>query len=465
MTQTTRCPVTGASAAPASFEPLDPRIRRDPFPYYRWLREAAQHPVYKVPSENNFWIVTGYNEVKTILTDPWTFDGNPYPELEPRMLSIFPPDRHRIARGVVQSMFTPSAIERMTPAIERIANHYTAKLVRQRHCDLMATWALPIPLRVISSMFGLPEDDVSLQRLHRWGVAGMRLGIPLGGTGPKRSRLTPGEAVVLVRELAQSVPDLWKIYRLAGREGFGFLSVPPSTWRDPDRPRPNVHALASLHHAIAMIARLLELVDERRKQPGSATDAAVIDRFVEASRENRVSPIEMVAALAQILVAGYETTGASLGHAVHRLVREPALWAELKAEPSRIGAFVEENLRLEAPLQRTLRRTTRAVEIAGHQIPANAYLIIVLGAANCDPAVFPDGERFALGRANKQAHLTFGKGIHHCIGAVLNRVESELALRALLSRVERIELAGEASYVVDRDIGLWSLERLRVVVT
>jgi cytochrome P450 len=178
--------------------------------------------------------------------------------------------------------------------------------------------------------------------------------------------------------------------------------------------------------------------------------------------------MEMVAACIQILVAGYETTAASLGHAVHRLIVEPELFVALKAKPELLEDFIDENLRLEAPLQRTLRRTTRVVTLGGCELPANANLLVILGAANRDARQFPEPDRFDLHRDNKKSSMTFGKGIHRCLGAQLNRIESEIALRVLLQAVDKIELDPQGpglDYLTDKDIGMWTLTRLPVVVT
>lgn len=455
---------TGAESIASGFDPLDESIRRNPFPHYRWLHQPEQGPVYRVPGEDNFYVVSGYEDIKAVLMDPWTYDGNPYPETEPLIMSIFKPDRHRVVRNVVQSMFTTQAIRQLTPRIEAIVGRYTDALLRQPRCDLMQVWAYPIPLNVIASMYGLPDDPAALHQLHVWGDAAVRLGIPLGGTGPRQYRPTLKQALLVTREAARLVPLLWKIYRLAGREGIEAMlemRVQVTTMT----PRLNFHAVESLHHVVALKVRLLQLFAEHQRQPGND----IIDLFIAANREQKaVSVLEMVAACMQILVAGYETTAASLGHAVHRLIAEPELFRQLKAEPARIPDFIDENLRLEAPLQRTLRRTTAPVTLGGVALPANANLLLILGAANRDARHFPAPDRFDIDRDNKGSDLTFGKGIHRCLGAQLNRIESEIALRVLLQRVEKIELdprTGSIEYLTDKDIGMWALTRLPVVVT
>jgi cytochrome P450 len=140
------------------------------------------------------------------------------------------------------------------------------------------------------------------------------------------------------------------------------------------------------------------------------------------------------------LVAGNETTANLLASMMLLLMRNPDAVARIRADPSLIPPAVEEALRLEAPVQGSVRVTRQDTELNGCPIPAGSRVLVVAGAANRDGSVYPEPDSFDLDRATARSHLTFGKGMHFCLGAALSRLEGQVALEVLLERLSTIEL-------------------------
>jgi cytochrome P450 len=184
-------------------------------------------------------------------------------------------------------------------------------------------------------------------------------------------------------------------------------------------------------------------------------------------RRGELSLTEILSSALQILVAGYETTANTLASAVHRLAREPSHIEQIRGDANYLDAFIEETLRLDAPLQRTLRRTTRPVTLAGTRLPENAQLIVMLGAANLDPQRHSDPGAFDPRRPDVRRHLAFGTGIHTCIGAQLARLESRIALNAFVDAAASVQLdpLDPPIRLDDKDIGMWGFTRLPVRIS
>ena len=146
----------------------------------------------------------------------------------------------------------------------------------------------------------------------------------------------------------------------------------------------------------------------------------------------------------ELLFAGHETTTGLIGNALRRLLTERPAWAEICRDPSLIPNAVEEVLRFDSSVIAWRRRTTEAVEIGGVPVPADANLLLLLGSANRDPAVFEDPDHFDIHRPNAKEHLSLGHGAHYCLGAPLARLEAQVAIGALVQRASHLELATSA---------------------
>lgn len=444
----------------ARFDPLSAAIRRCPHPHYDRLNAR---PVTALLDHPNFYLVSGYETVVDVLMDPGTYDGQPFPDAEVPIMSAMRPEPHARVRGAVQSIFTRKALEQLTPYIEAVVRRRTDDLLRQGSGDLMALWANPIPLSVIARMFGFPDGEADLARLHRYGDAAIRLAIPYGGPGrplPKGFRARWRQIVGLGRAIP-SVLRLLFLMPASERRPQGKFPNPMAD--KPGYPRTGLPHYPELAHlAIDFQVEVLKIFKQRLASPGNE----VVDLLIPPLQRGELGLREALGAAQQILVAGYETTASTLASAVYRLAQDPALLDFLKADASRIEPFVEELLRLDAPLQRTLRRTTRAVTLAGVDLPENAQLIVMLGAANVDGARFDCPHQFDPERKLASRHLAFGRGIHICLGAQLARLEVKLALTELLGRIDGVGLdpADPPDRVVDKDIGMWGFVRLPVTI-
>ena len=443
---------------PTTFDPLSARLRCCPHAHYAQLNE---HPVTPVIDQPNFWIVSGHDTVSEVLMDPYVYDGKPFPEHEVGVMSAMPPEQHKRLRGAIQVLFTNKALERLRPYIERRVEDRTQALLRAGSGDLMALWANPIPLSVIARMFGFPDGPADLLRLHRYGDAAIRLVIPYGGPG-----LPPPRGFAAARRqvlgLARAMPPFLKLLsRLSARERKAMLDFPNPLAHTPGTPYLGFAHHPELIHLIAEFQlEVLDIFRAHMARPGED----VVDLLVGAIEREELSLNEAMQGALQILVAGYETTANTLASAVHRFATEPAWLQRLRQDPELIERFVEELLRQDAPLQRTLRRTTRAVRLAGVDLPANAQLIVMLGAANLDARRFACPQRFDPDRDNVRRHLSFGRGIHMCIGAQLARLEARLALGALVPRIRAVELIEHDPpvRVTGKDVGMWGFSRLPV---
>lgn len=442
------------------FDPLDADIRACPHAHYPALNDQPVQPVVGHPG---FWLVSGYDTVSEVLMDPDLYDGQPFPGRDLPIMSAMRPEPHKRLRGAVQSLFTNRALGQLTPYVEAQVARRTALLAEAGEGDLMDLWANRIPLSVIAHMFGFPDDEADLERLHGYGDAAIRLIIPLGGPGlsaPRglRSRLAQARGVLAAAPLAARM-----MRRLPARDRRAMLGFPNPFADRPGFPRTGFARHPELIGQIfAFNLEVLEIFLDHVRAPGTS----VIDRLIPPYQRGELSLAEVLTSAMQILVAGYETTANTLATIVYRFADDRRLMDRLRADPAQIEPFVEEVLRIDAPLQRTLRRTTRSTHLAGVELPENAQLIVMLGAANMDARKFGDPEAFDPQRDNARRHLAFGRGIHMCIGAQLARLEARIAVEAFLRRFESVEMgfAGVPERITDKDVGMWGFKHLPVRV-
>lgn len=443
-------------SGPLHFDPLSAEIRRWPHPYYDQLNETPVLPLVDYP---NFYIVSGYETVSTVLMDPHTYDGQPYPGYDVPIMSAMRPEPHARLRGAIQTLFTNRALEQLTPYITQVVKERTDDLLARNGGDVMELWANPIPLSVIAKMFGFADKDEDLVRLHTYGDAAIRLVIPLGGPGlplPTGFKARWRQFI----GLARAIPSVIRLLSsMPSKERKERMRLPNPLVDIPGYPRTGL-----AHHphlARLMIDFQLEVLTIFKKHlanPGHE----VVDFLIAPYQRGELSLREILSSAGQILVAGFETTANTLASAIYRLAQDPALLKSLKSDPALLEPFIDELLRVDAPLQRTLRRTTRPVNLAGVDLPENAQLILMLGAANMDKERFECPHTFDPARTNARRNLTFGRGIHMCIGAQLAKLETRIALTELLGRIESIRLMDNKppERVVDKDIGMWGFSQL-----
>ena len=374
------------------FNPLSPEFHTDPYPFYRRLREA--NPVYLSPL--GLWILTRYDDCVTSLRDPrFGRDGfeailsaqygdeSETGRLPRSMLFRDPPDHTRL-RSLVNRAFTPRVIEGMRQQIQSVVDGLLDCVERRGEMDVIAELAYPLPVTVICDMLGVPAGDH--EQIKGWSSDIIRsldaIGIPSDDSIVERGRV--------------------------GRRG-----------------------IAEYFRA---------LLPERRRNPRADLLSSLI--AVE-EQGDRLTEGELLATCVLLFIAGHETTVNLIGNGLLALLQHPAELERLRREPALIGGAVEELLRYDSPVQRTARITNAEVELGGKTIPQGAFVVTAIGAANRDPAHFPDPDRLDVARGDNR-HIAFGCGIHFCLGAPLARVEGQLALGSLLRRMTRLRLAGAA---------------------
>ena len=378
-----------ADSASLTFNPLDPAFIADPYPFYHRLRAAA--PVFKTPL--GFWLLTRYDDISAALRDRrfgkdfrrtinrrYGRDMSQEPvmaSLSRTMLVLDPPDHTRL-RGLVNKAFTARRVADMRPRIAGLVRQQLDRVAGKGAMDVIRDIAHRLPVIVICDMLGIPED-------HRAAF--------LSGSNVSTRVLDP---------VAMSRAELDSANRETQTSNAYFD----------------------------------QLCDLRRRDPQDDLTTELV-RAEEAG--DRLTAEELRANISLLFGAGHETTTNLIGNGLLALHRQPDQWRRLKADPSLIANAVEELLRFDSSVQITGRVTLEAVEVGGVEIPAGDSVIMLLGAGNRDPAQFVDPDRLDVARQNVRP-LSFGGGIHHCLGAQLARLESELVFSALIERFPTLEL-------------------------
>jgi len=371
----------------SGFDFDNPAFRANPYPAYRFLREAA--PLWRAPTGH--WLLTTHADCVAVLRDARFGHGNPdasvpdefkneaiVSQLRKTMLLVDPPSHTRL-RGLVAKAFTARRMEELRPRIEAIVDNLIDAVIGDGGMDVILDFAHKLPVTVICDMLGIPEQDRA----------------PFLNESKVRGRIL--DPVELTREELDAA---------------------------------NAGSLESAAYFKTLFAY-------RRENPGDDLTTAIL-----AAREadDRLTDDEAVANISLLFGAGHETTANLIGNGVLALHRNPAELARLKADPSLIPNAVEELLRYDSPVQLTGRNALEDLELRGEKIARGEQVITLLGAANHDPAAFAgDPDELDVARPGVRA-LSFGGGIHHCLGAQLARIEGEIAFRKLLERLPELRL-------------------------
>jgi pimeloyl-[acyl-carrier protein] synthase len=371
----------------SAFHPMDPEFLADPYPTYHRLRD--EDPVHHSPLD--FWVLTRYDDVATVLRDPRfikeplvsmvaaRFGVSVPPGVGLSMLDRDPPDHTRL-RSLVSKAFTPRVVEGLRPRIQTIVDDLITRAEAVGTMELIEEFAYPIPVNVICEMLGVPVEDH--ERFKGWSL-----------------------------DIARGLDSVW---------------LPPES----EIPKRS----GAARHAIGDYMR--GLIAERRASPRGDLLSALISAE-EAG--DKLSEDELIATCILLLIAGHETTVNLIGNGTLALLRHPEELRRLRETPGLITSAVEEVLRYDGPVQRTARITSTEVTIGGRTIPKGEMVMPFIGAADRDPSQFPDPDRLDLGRTDNR-HIAFGWGIHFCLGAPLARVEGQIAIDTLVRRLPRLAL-------------------------
>ncbi len=383
-----------------------------------WLRQQREAGLVQFDEQHGIWQVFGYADVERVLSDPAAFSSD-FSELMPaqRDFALFSrgnfvrmdPPKHRKLRGLVSQAFTPRMVSGLAPRIAELTTELLDGLGGAGRFDLVDGLAYPLPVIVIAELLGIPVDDRPIFR--RWAEL-------LFSQNQQASEIRLDDAAL--RALFDAVA-------------------------------PTMHEMNTY---------LLEHIGQRRAHP----DDDLISELVAAEVDGeRLDDEEIVGFVGLLLIAGHVTTTALLGNAVITLDEHPDAAAELRADPSRLPAAIEEVLRYRSPFPRLARRAARDVELDGRTIAAHEVVILWVASANRDPAEFSDPDRFDIHRS-PNPHLAFGHGIHFCLGAPLARLEARIALGILFERYRSFALARDAPAEFHNPWTMVSAERLPVDV-
>jgi cytochrome P450 len=378
-----------APPAEPLFNPMSPEVIADPYPYYHRLRETD--PVHR--SALGFFVASRHADVAHILRDKRfgkdfvgrmtrrfgkeVMEEPVYRSMRHWMLQQDPPDHTRL-RGLVVKAFTARRVEDMRPRIQEIVDATLDRVAERGHMDLIADFAFRLPVTVICEMLGIPKEE------H-------------------------------------------EVFHMGARTGGRLLDPVPLSRAEIDEA--NAGSLMQAEY----FRSLFEL---RRRQPGED----LTSQLVQAEEEGaKLSNEELTANIILLFGAGHETTVNLIGNGLLALARNPGQLALLRSDPSLIVNAIEEFLRYDSSVQLTGRTALEDVEVGGTPVAKGESVLCLLGAANRDPAVYPDPDRLDITRANIRP-LSFGGGIHFCLGAQLARIEGEVAISTLLRRFPKLKL-------------------------
>ena len=368
-----------------SWDPFDTEI--DVAPYGVWRRLRDEQPVYR-NERHDFWALSRYADVEAAFKDPATYSSSRGTVLEimgtemgasGSVIFMDPPD-HTALRSLVSRAFTPRRIGGLEDRVRGLCRRLLDRQADAGSFDYVGDFGAQLPSMVISALLGVPDDEREEQR--------------------------------------RNIDEIFHI-----EPGVGMVN---------DR---------SLNAQIRLYGYLDGLVERRMAAPEDDLVTALCQAEVaDASGSPRRLTREEVVGFSLLLFgAGTETVGRLLGNAAVVLAQHPDQRAELAADPSRIPNAIEELLRYEAPSPVNGRVTTRDVTLHGSTIPAGSKVLLINGSATRDEREYPDPDRFDIHR-DLRRHLSFGYGIHFCVGAALARLEGRVALEETLRRFPRWEL-------------------------
>ncbi len=399
------CPVVAGS------DPMDPAELRDPFPSYAYARREA--PVCYV-EKYDFWSVTRRDDVLAVMRDNERFSTRaaftfelPPEEMRDRM-PVYPSSRqlifldepeHGPARKMVQAPFKPRRLRSMSSLLRTNARDLLRPHDPDRRIEFVHEYATPLAIIVIGEIMGVPEADF-----------------------PMLERVVDGTVRLLSINLSED-------------ENRALAQVQLDYWE-----------------------YLLGLAEERRSRPGDDF-SSVIATYV--NEDGTIATLEEVAThLNTILLAGFETSAQMMTYGVKAMLEHRDQWELLQSGRSLLPTAVEECVRYRSILRRFFRVALTDVEVGGVRIPAGAKVAIVLHSANRDESAFPDPDRFDITR--KMDNLTFGRGLHFCVGAPLAKLEMSVTLETLLDLAPDIQLVEGQELKYKENIVLDAIEALQV---
>ncbi|MBG1240901.1 cytochrome P450 [Nostoc sp. NZL] len=381
---------------------FDPELLVCPYEFYKLAQEQA--PIMELPSprpDTKLFLVTRYDLVIEILKDTKIFSSNfstllagkgeqddelqkisaqGWPQMN-TLLTADPPEHERF-RSLVNKAFTSSRVNKMRDLIEQIVDELIDSFIERGKCEFVSEFAVPLPIKVIAQQLGVPQAD--LPKFKQWSDSFIAR---LGHTLSRDQEIECAKDVVAFQHYFHDV------------------------------------------------------IDSRQKQPQDDLITDLVQAKVAGERS--LDTAELLSIVQQILVAGNETVTSALAGGMLLLTNNQEQMKLLQTDISQLENFVEEVLRMESPTAGMWRVVMQDTKLGDVALKAGSLVMIRFDAANRDPIKFPEGERFDVCRHNASNHLSFGYGIHFCLGAMLARKEMQIAYERLLLRLKNIRLAQE----------------------
>ncbi|MEF3302191.1 cytochrome P450 [Paenibacillus sp. GYB003] len=374
-------------------------LQLDPYPWYEEMLKApvAFHPQYGA------YLIFRFDEVRRVFGDPDTFSSAVYEGLSEELafgdqIQGMDPPRHTQLRALATHAFTRRSVAELEPRIQQMAHDLLDPIMDREEFDFVRSFAIPLPIAVIADMLGVPKED--------------------NDTFKEWSDLI----TVMSERLLTGMPD------------------------DPDH-------VAAMRDMRAYFQRLLE---ERRLNPREDLVSKLAAAEVDG---RRLTPLEASNFCLLLLVAGNETTTNLLVNAVRTFTEHPEQWELLRSNPDLIPRAVEEVMRYRTSVQLMYRTVKKEVELGGAQMKPGDRVVLFMGAANRDPEKYDRPHVFDITRT-PSPHLTFGHGIHQCLGAPLARMEVAAALQAMSTRISKLHIPDEAELVPLSNFNMLGLQKL-----
>jgi len=369
---------------------LDPDVLDDPYAFYRQLQTTA--PVWRV-SDRDIFVVSTFGLVTEASSRVDDFSSNmrallyrddeglparlAFGDVGVDALATADPPTHKLHRDVVFSELVANRMSALEPVVESMANEYVSRAIEIGTIDFMNAIGNAMPIRIVSQLIGFPDGD----------------------------------------------PD-WLL-----AAAFDSTSL--------------IGATCSLPELEALVSRVGEIEEWISEQLAVSAPEPRDDILAAVARgigSGALSEHQACVILHTLLSAGGESTSSLLGNAVRMLAEDQGTQMRLRSNPELVPAFVEEVLRLQSPFRFLLRSVPRSTSLGGVELPEGATVLLFWGAANRDPAVFDEADQVVPDRPVPRRHVAFGRGIHHCVGAPLARMEARILLTTLLEKTSEISL-------------------------
>ncbi|MGI9137033.1 MAG: cytochrome P450 [Candidatus Nanopelagicales bacterium] len=404
---------------------LDPAVQACPFGYHQQLREKA--PVYRMP-ETGFYVISNYEDLKTVLSDPVTFSNDI--EIEQlageaaadlgrmfddhlaevgwghvQTLQRTDPPVHGRYRRLINRTLTPPMVKGMLPSVTRIADDLIDAFIDKGECDFIEAFAFPLPGLVIAEQIGLDAAQINTFKAWSDGMLAPAMGLLVDEASAKKYAEVEAEA----------------------------------------------------QHYLA------KLFEERRANPTDDILSALLADSTDGDEPLTMHELQNL--MNQLITGGYTTTADSIGNAMLLLLENPDQMELLRNDRSLLHNFADEALRHSSSVQGLFRRTTVDTELSGVTIPANSIVHTRYGSANWDENVFPEPEKFDITRDNANKHLAFSRGPHFCVGQPLAIQELMIGFDRILDRLDNIQLAPGANLQRTGGLIFYSLVDLPITFT